>query len=172
MIKKNLANFITVTRMIATLVLLPLKVLSGSFFAVYAWCGISDVLDGLTARTLKITSELGSKLDSASDLAFYTVMMIKIYPYLMKLLPMYVWVLIYSVVIIRAVCYIFVRKRDNCFIHRHTLFNKLTGLTMFFLPYLLEYRYFVYYCLFVLMLAYMATVDEISWIRKNGNSHD
>ena len=82
-IKKNLANIITITRIIGTIIFFNLEVLSPMFYYVYIYCGLSDVIDGFVARKLNITSPIGSILDSISDLLFYTVMMIKILPSLL-----------------------------------------------------------------------------------------
>ena len=167
MLKKNLANIITITRIVGTIVLLPLETLSNAFYVVYTYCGFSDVLDGFVARKLKIISDFGSKLDSASDITFYTVMMIKILPYLKKLLPKYIWILIYSVLFIRFLCYVYVHRTRNEFESRHTIYNKLTGFLMFLLPFLLNQQYFIYYCMLVLLVAYIATVDEIIYMLNN-----
>ena len=91
--RKNLANIITFTRVLGTLCLIFLTPLTLPFFVVYIWCGLSDVLDGFVARKLKIISSFGSKLDSVSDLLFYTVMMLKIWTFLQEGLPQYIWIL-------------------------------------------------------------------------------
>ena len=80
--KKNLANIITLTRLIGTIALFFTDVMSEEFFVIYIWCGISDILDGFVARKTNTISPLGSKLDSISDISFYTMMMYKILPYL------------------------------------------------------------------------------------------
>lgn len=165
-LKKNLANIITISRIVGTLVLLPLKTLSNAFYAVYTYCGISDVLDGLVARKLKIFSEFGSKLDSISDISFYTVMMIKILPYLKRSLPKYVWWLIYFVLFIRFLCYVYFQVTRNEFESRHTIYNKITGLALFLIPFLLNSKYFIYYALFVLLIGYVSTIDELLYIIK------
>ena len=82
--KKHLANIITMTRIISCICMIFTETLSYPFYCFYIWCGFSDILDGFVARTLKITSSFGSKLDTISDLTLYTVMMIKILPYLRK----------------------------------------------------------------------------------------
>ena len=48
--KKNLANIITTTRLIGTIALLFTEPLSKAFYAIYIWCGFSDILDGFVAR--------------------------------------------------------------------------------------------------------------------------
>ena len=106
MLKKNLANLITSTRIIATAVFLFLEVLTRPFYIVYVWCGLSDVLDGFVARSLKTTSSFGSRLDTVSDLFFYAAMLYKIWPYLHKNNPTYVQILINAIIIYRIILYI------------------------------------------------------------------
>jgi len=161
MIKKNIANMITISRILGTLVMTFLDVLSMPFYLVYIWCGLSDVLDGFVARKTNTISALGSRLDSISDLLFYTVMMIKILPYLKMYLPAYVWVLIYTVLTIRALCYIYVGIKEKHFASRHTIFNKITGFLMFLLPFMVKKNILVIYSLLVLAVAYFSVFEEI-----------
>ena len=134
------------------------------FFVVYTWCGLSDVLDGFVARKLNIISDFGSKLDSISDLLFYSTMMIKVWPYLKKYLPSYVWTLMYVVLAIRLVCYLFVGFKYKAFASRHTILNKVTGAFMFALPFVLKTPYLIYYSLLVLLISYISVFDEIIFI--------
>lgn len=170
MIKKNIANIITITRIIGTFVMINTEVLSVPFYIAYIYAGLSDILDGFLARKLKIESDVGKKLDSISDLFFYTTMMIKIWPYLVKYLPVYVWIIIWTVVGIRILLYLIVLFKNKSLLSNHTLFNKATGLLMFFLPFLLNKRLFVAYSTFVALLSLVAVLYEISLILKNKNN--
>ncbi|MDO5440536.1 MAG: CDP-alcohol phosphatidyltransferase family protein [Erysipelotrichaceae bacterium] len=170
MIKKNIANIITITRIIGTFVMINAEVLSVPFYIAYIYAGLSDILDGFLARKLKIESDVGKKLDSISDLFFYTTMMIKIWPYLVKYLPVYVWIIIWTVVGIRILLYLIVLFKNKSLLSNHTLFNKATGLLMFFLPFLLNIRLFVAYSTFVALLSLVAVLYEISLILKNKNN--
>ena len=165
--KKNLANIITMTRIIGTLILLGLETLSTPFFICYIWCGFSDILDGFVARKLKISSPLGSRLDTVSDLLFYSIMMFKILPILNKLLPDYIWIAVYTVLVLRALIYLFVFIRDKKLLSRHTVYNKLTGALMFLLPFTLKNQYFFYYAVLVLLVAYAGTIDEAIYIFRH-----
>ena len=164
--RKNLANIITATRILGTLGLIFLAPLTLPFYVVYVWCGLSDVLDGFVARKLQIISPFGSKLDSASDLLFYTVMMLKIWSFLQEGLPNYVWILIYAVLGIRFLCYVYVGIRDHHFESRHTILNKINGGLMFFLPFFVRTPYLIPYSLLILLIAYISTFDEIRYILK------
>lgn len=59
----------------------------GMFFCFYTFAGITDVLDGFIARRTNTESDKGARLDSIADLMFYTVMIIRLFPVLYKVLP-------------------------------------------------------------------------------------
>ena len=86
----NVPNCITCVRIIGALVLLWLKPLSTEFLIVYSLCGVSDALDGFIARATNTTSKFGTILDSIADLVFYSVMLLKVFPTLWDILPMWV----------------------------------------------------------------------------------
>ena len=149
------------SRLIGTICLIFTEALSLPFFLFYIWCGISDILDGYFARKFDAISSLGSKLDSISDLTFYTVMMLKIMKYLRKYLPAYIWTMIYVVLFIRFVSYVIVYVKGKYFESRHTIYNKATGTLMFFLPFFVETKFLIPYSLLILTVAYIAAAEEI-----------
>ncbi len=162
MIKKNLANIITVTRIIGTFVMIFSDIQTTSFIVAYIYSGLSDVIDGFIARKLKIESNIGRKLDSVSDLFFYTTMMIKIWPYLVEYLPTYVWAIIWITLAIRVLLYGYGLYKKHVLISNHTIFNKATGLFMFALPFLIKNgKVFKIYGIFVSLLALFAALYEI-----------
>lgn len=158
---RNVANIITSSRILGTALLPFFEVLSIPFNVIYVWCGLSDVLDGFVARKTKTVSELGSKLDSASDLFFYTVMMLKVWKYLKMYLPGYVWTLIYLAVGSRFLLYVVVGYFKKIFLHTHSVFNKTVGGLMFFLPFVVKSSYLLPYSLTVLSIAFISTINEI-----------
>ena len=159
--KKNIPNIITATRLIGTIAMLFTEALSLPFFLFYVWCGISDILDGYFARKFNAVSTLGSKLDSISDLTFYTVMMLKVMKYLRKYFPAYIWTLIYIVLFVRFVCYVIVYVKGKYFESRHTIYNKATATMMFFLPFFIKTKFLIPYSLLILTVAYIAAGEEI-----------
>ena len=80
--KKQLANIITGVRIIGSIALLFFPVFSFGFYAIYLLCGFSDMIDGTIARKTNTVSEFGSKLDTAADLVFVAVCLIKVLPLL------------------------------------------------------------------------------------------
>ena len=130
-------NCITFLRMVSTVVMAFLEPLSQAFFAVYTFAGITDILDGLVARLTKTMSKFGAKLDSVADILFYTVMLLKILPTLGKLLPWYIWVAVGVVLVLRLSAYIVAAVKEKQFSAHHTILNKITGFTVFCVPYIL-----------------------------------
>ena len=164
MIIKNLANILTISRSVGTAALIFVPVLSKEFFVIYILSGITDVLDGFVARVTHTTSKLGAKLDSASDLFFYTVMLHKILPFLKKYLPKLIWIGIYLTLIIRAIIYAYVGFRKKKLISNHTILNKLTGLFAFMLPFVVPTKYFVGYSGLVCAIALIAAIYEFGLV--------
>jgi phosphatidylglycerophosphate synthase len=66
---RNLPNAISIARLCATPVLLALVLLhrADSFKWLLLACLLSDILDGLIARSFGLTSKLGASLDSIAD---------------------------------------------------------------------------------------------------------
>lgn len=165
--KKHIANIITLIRLVGAINLLSLKVGSKPFIIVYTICGMTDALDGFVARKLHIESELGKKLDSISDLAFFSVLMYKIYPILIEILPEYMMNAIWTIVGIRLACYAFVFVRDKKLASEHFILNKATGLLMYFIPYLIQNEYFKYYGLLIVVVAFVAAIHEFKFHLTN-----
>lgn len=135
--------------------------LSNEFYIVYTIAGISDALDGFIARKTNTCSEFGKKLDSFADLLFFSIMMIKIMPYLLELLPMMVWIIIGIALVIRIVLYLYFGLIKHKFLSNHTITNKLTGLLMFFVPYLIKTKIFVIYAFINAFVALTSAIYEI-----------
>ena len=159
--KKNIANIITFTRIISTIIMAFTNVLSNGFFIAYIYAGLSDVIDGFIARKLKIESDFGRKLDSVSDLFFYTTMMIKIWPYLVMYLPQYMWALIWTIFGIRLSLYLYFSLGQKKLLSNHTYLNKATGCVMFGLPFMLRTPYFISYAKMVVSVALTAALYEL-----------
>ena len=72
-------------------------VASGPFWALYAWCGLSDMIDGTIARTLGKESDLGARLDSLSDLVFVASSALTLLPVIRLEAWLIVWVALIGV---------------------------------------------------------------------------
>ena len=166
-------NFITCIRLIGTASLPFTKLFSIEFYIVYSICGLSDALDGWLARSLKQSSEFGSRLDSIADLLFYFVMLLMVLPVLWINLPWPIWIAVGAILLLRLISYIMAAFKYKCFASIHTYANKLTGFGMFSVPYFLPLPMMVYGCIIVCILTSFSTVEEflIHLLSKEYNSN-
>lgn len=160
MLRPYIADIITLTRIIGSIDLLSTNVFSNEFFLIYTYCGISDALDGFVARKLKTESKLGSVLDSISDWIFYSMMFIKIWSALVKALPGFFFTVIWTIFGIRVSCYAYVFAKEKKFASEHFILNKVTGLLLFVIPYIINKSFFVYYAALVCLVAFIAAIYE------------
>ena len=160
MIRKNLANIITAIRLIGAFSLMSATIQTPEFLITYTICGITDVLDGFVARRFNCISEFGSKLDSAADLVFYSVMMYKIWPVLLETLPNFLWTCIWTIVGIRIACYVYVALRFHQLASEHTILNKISGLLFFLLPYTIKQTFFIKYAMLIIIVTFIAAIYE------------
>ena len=158
----NTADIITFLRIAGTLLLVFLQPLSASFFLLYALTGLTDVLDGWIARKTKTASDFGATLDSIADLLFYAVMLFLMIPLLWRMLPRGIWFVVISIVIVRILAYLVAAMKYRRFASLHTYLNKLTGVTVFFIPFSLVTCYLDIYCRIVCLIALAASVEELT----------
>ncbi len=158
---RQLPNMMTALRIVGTLVMLFLQPLSVAFAVVYTLCGLTDVLDGFFARRFHAASEFGAKLDSAADLMYYAVMIIKLMPVLWRLLPRGFWCGVGAVVLLRLGSYAVAAAKYHRFASQHTWLNKITGAVVFGVPYVLELPVAVGYCFTVCAVAALGTLEEL-----------
>lgn len=156
------ANVITFLRIIGTIGLLFAGPMTPLFFGIYTFTGLTDILDGWVARHTGTASEFGARLDSIADMLFYSVMLIKLLPVLWILLPMTVWYAVGAVLIVRIGSYLTAAIKYHRFASLHTYLNKLTGIAVFLLPYMLMTSYRAEYSCFVCALAFAASLEELT----------
>lgn len=154
-------NICTFIRIIGTLCLFLTPPLSPAFFIVYAICGLSDVADGTLARLTNTETSLGAKLDSIADILFYGVAIIRLLPRLVDIFTPHIWVLIAAAVFIRLCAYIVGAIKFKKFVSIHTLMNKLTGLAIFTVPFIVGCPFALWYCLVVVLIGLAASAEEL-----------
>lgn len=160
--KKNITipNCITLSRILGAFILIFTPSFSLSFYVVYTICGFSDAVDGLIARAMKKETEFGAKLDSVADLIFNAVLLIKIFPFLWKNLPKTIWIAVTMIILIRLSAYLVACKKYRKFASIHTYANKLTGLSLYLVPYLAK-LWTVPVCSTVCVIAGFASLEEL-----------
>lgn len=115
-----------------SIALLIPKTFSITFYIIYIYCGLSDILDGFLARKYKITSEFGAKIDSIADIIFVFVSILKIIPVIEIPIAIYIWITIIILIkVFNIICgYKYYKKLTLL----HTTANKITGLILFVVP--------------------------------------
>lgn len=127
-----IADGITVSRMLFSMILLALSPRSCLFAILYLLCGVSDVLDGFIARKLHTESEHGAVLDSAADLIFAAVYALKILPLLTP--PLWIWIWTAVIAAAKITGIVIASKKSHRLQISHSFGNKLTGVLLFLLP--------------------------------------
>lgn len=160
-IKKNIPNCVTLLRIIGSLALLGLDTSDRVFWYIYIFCGFTDVLDGFLARLLNVTSEVGSKLDSISDISFYLVMLFKFFNDFRNNIPSWAWYWLVIIIILRFISYSVSFIKTKELQHSHSIFNKMTGMLAFVLPFVYNSRIVNYYCVFALLIGALGMIEDL-----------
>ena len=127
-----MANVITVIRMVCALVLIFCGTFSTWFDVFYIIGGISDILDGMAARRLGKETKRGAQLDTAADIAFFVIVIIK----LVRAIYIPVWLLVWisCIAVIKAINIISGFVMYKRFVSEHTAMNKICGVFLFAIP--------------------------------------
>ena len=157
---KNLPNLITLSRLISAILLMPICAFSHMFFAIYTYCGISDILDGTLARTLQCNDESGARLDSIADIIFYSVMAFKIFPALYIKLTPSIWRVIAAAALLRIISCAAAAIKYRRFASLHTYMNKLMGFLIFAVPYIIFLPIANTVCMIISIVAVIAAAEE------------
>ena len=165
--KNHLANILTGFRILGSMLLLFIPVFSVAFYSVYLFCGFSDMIDGTVARMTGSASRFGEKLDTAADIVFVAVALIRFLPNLP--IPLWLWLWGGGIAVIKIgnilLGYVF-RKQ---FTALHTILNKVTGFLLFLLPLTASIMDFGYSSMAICAVATAAAIQEGVYIVKKGS---
>ena len=162
---KHIANIVTGCRILGSVLLLFFPAFSVEFYIIYIICGFSDMIDGTIARKTNSASELGAKIDTAADLVFVTVSLIKILPIINLPQWLWIWGVVIAMIKIGNIIWGYVSKKQ--FISLHTIMNKITGLLLFLLPLTLSFVEVKYSSIAVCSMAIFAAIQEWVYIVTN-----
>ena len=165
--KKYIANILTGSRILFSLLIVFIPLSSAWFYAIYLFCGCTDMIDGTIARKTGTASSFGAKLDTVADFLFMLVCAIKILPLLC--IPAWLWAWMIAIAIIKMcnIAFGFIRRKK--LLSMHTLLNKITGLTLFLLPLSMSFIPPVHSIATICALATIATAQEVYYNTKNRN---
>lgn len=160
---KNIANYISISRIIMSILLIVTKTFSIPFYIIYIYCGLSDMLDGFFARKYKITSEIGAKIDSIADIVFILVSIVKILTVINLSKVICIWVIIIAMIkICNVLCgYVYYKKLTL----PHTITNKITGFVLFITPLIIQCIDLVIVEILICILATFSAIQEGHYIR-------
>ncbi|MGN1014392.1 MAG: CDP-alcohol phosphatidyltransferase family protein [Butyricicoccus sp.] len=162
---KYFANIITIARLIAAPMLLFTEPLLPPFYALFLFCGITDMLDGAVARKTHSESKLGAVLDSIADIVFVIVCLITLLP--MITFPFFLWIWIGIIALIRVINLVSGYLYHLKLVMLHTYANKATGLLLFLLPFTLGFVRIDYPAVLVCIMATFAAIQEGYLIQTN-----
>lgn len=132
---KNLANYISISRIFLSVFLLFTQPLSLWFFLILIVCGISDFFDGYVARTYGLKSNFGAVLDSFADVIFFFCFLISLLSVLNLSYFMILWIICIFLIKLISLVIGFIKFHKFTFIH--TYLNKITGAYLILLPFIL-----------------------------------
>ena len=153
-----MANLITTTRLLCSVVLLFCTALSPAFYALYITAGVSDMVDGWVARKTDTVSEFGSKLDTVADIILVVACLVKLLPVLHLPVWIYVWIGIIACIKVFNIVYSYAVRKQ--FLADHSILNKVTGALLFLLPLTLSFINVKYSAAAVCAVATVAAVKE------------
>ena len=161
---KNIANYISISRAIMSVILAITETFSIAFYIIYIYCGISDMLDGFVARKSKNESKIGARLDSIADIIFVVVAMIKILPVLNLTNGIIVWGVVIAFIKIVNVIFSYIYYKE--IILPHTIANKTTGFLLFIALFIIVNTNPIIFEIIICSIATFAAVQEGHYIRN------
>ena len=134
-IKKNLANIVTMLRVAFTPLFIAFMVMSNSHtgyryaaLGVFVFGAVTDWVDGQVARRMKIVSQFGIVVDPLADRLFIGATMITLYA--MRMLPLLFLVIVLGRDLLMVLGYPFIRKIDASKVTVH-MTGKVATATLF-----------------------------------------
>lgn len=157
------ANIITGIRILCSIALLFYPAYSTGFYVLYIMAGITDMIDGTAARKTNTVSEFGSRLDTAADMVFAAVCLMKLLPVLTLPYWIFIWIGVIAFIKIINIISGFVMQKK--FVSVHSTMNKVTGGLLFILPLTITLINLKYSAAAVCSVASLAAIQEGHLIR-------
>ena len=156
--KKQIANIITSCRILGSIGLLYCPVFSDSFYVLYLFCGLTDMVDGTIARKMGAASLFGARLDTVADFLFVIASFVKLVP--MIRIPVWIWIWTAFIAVVKLVNLVLGFTQMKQMPSLHTVANKATGLCLFLLPLTMSFVDLRYTAPPVCVLATIAAIQE------------
>lgn len=158
-----MANIVTSSRILLSLIMLFSKVYSPAFYICYLAAGFTDMIDGSIARKLGTASKFGERLDTVADMVLVATVAFKLLPVLDISKGILLWIGAIAIIkIINVVSGITIYRQ---FVAVHSIMNKVTGALLFVFPLSIVFIPLVYSTVFSCAVATFAAVQEGHLIR-------
>ena len=156
--KKQIANIITLCRILGSIGLLFCSVFSACFYRLYIFCGLTDMVDGTIARKTGAASSFGARLDTVADFLFVIASFVKLVPVIR--IPVWIWGWVAVIAVLKLVNLVWgiLDRKQMPFLH--TIANKTTGLCLFLLPLTMSFVDLRYTAPVVCVIATIAAIQE------------
>ena len=160
---KNIPNLLSLYRLL-TFPLLLWLIFSGreSLFAIILCINlITDILDGLIARTFNLQTEFGAKLDSLADNGTFIAAILGIFIFKLEVMSQSIWMLwLFIAFFISGLLISFIKFKQFPSLHLYT--TKVGGYIQgFFIFALFAWSYNEYLFVFAMILGYISHIEEI-----------
>ena len=119
--------------------------------------------DGIIARKTKTISKLGARLDTAADIIFVAVCLVKILPLIHFPIWLWIWIAVIITIKIGNILLGFIRGKRLMSIH--TILNKATGFLLFLFPFTLGFIEPMYSSVMMCSLATVSAINEAYYTR-------
>lgn len=126
------------------------------------------MVDGFVARRTNSESRFGERIDSLADIVFVAVCLCKLLP----VIDLPVWICVWAAVIalIKVVSVVIGFVLAHSFVALHTMMNKITGFTLFLIPFLVGIKGINIVAASVCMLASLAAIQEFLVVIKTNSA--
>ena len=162
--KRQIENIITGCRILGSVLLLFFPIFSLKFYALYLFCGFSDMIDGFVARKTNTISSFGAKFDTVADFIFMIVVCYKLLPAIHLSLWLWIWIIIIAVIKMSNIILGFIRTKS--LISIHSILNKVTGFVLFLLPLTMQFVELKYSLSIIYLIATFAAIQEGYYIKQ------
>lgn len=129
---KNIPNYITLVRLVLSVLLFFITDNWILFLMIYFVCGVSDVLDGFLARKFHLQTKTGARLDSLADFIFFFAAFFRMLLSYKLIIPAPIVLGIILITLIRFLNLYITRKKFGMPGVLHTIGNKISGMIFFF----------------------------------------
>jgi CDP-diacylglycerol--glycerol-3-phosphate 3-phosphatidyltransferase len=162
--KKIIYSF-SIIRIVAALLMLKFPTESNVFWIIYAFCFISDLLDGYLSKDRDKEVKFAPTLDTLADYVFYLCITIKVIG--LHSIPR--WLIVWTLIILglHFINYIIGFVKFKSFSNIQTYLNSLTGIIFMLFPLVVSKTGVHAYGVIFVTIGLFACLEEMSIILKS-----